>query len=156
MYVNAHPRLQLVGDRLEPAKIRPFDGKIILASHYVARENEGDPPGDSPVWNVEYGSASFSSELTSYIDKQDEKFLYQRIEADCAFQRAEPESAHIFPSAKCVGAYEWLNDKDFNRLALSRDGHVQYDGTGRGRGKSPKTTPRATLQPLPPLSLIHI
>ena len=46
--------------------------------------------------------------------------------------------------------FKWLDDKDFNRIAFSRDGHVQFDGKGRGRGKRPKTTPKATLQPMFP------
>eukprot|EP00978_Attheya_sp_CCMP212_P018539 scaffold50816_cov46-Attheya_sp.AAC.2 len=40
---------------------------------------------------------------------------------------------------------------DFNRLALSRDGHAQYDRTaarGQGERKNRKTPPRVTLEPL--------
>ena len=67
-------------------------------------------------------------------------FQFQRVERnEHVFALADAESAHVFPRAKCSGVYEWLVDKDYNRLALSRDVHVNFDvSTGhrrRGRDK---------------------
>jgi hypothetical protein len=82
------------------------------------------------------------------VSRRDDVFQYQRTENSTAFALADPEAAHVFPSCKCVGQYEWLDDKPFNRLALSSDLHLNFDGTGRGRGKRRKTVPRFAIKPL--------
>lgn len=123
--------------------------KILLA-HYVPSGQDTDAP-DSPMIDVLFETRSMSEDATAYVtmlSKRDEVFLYQRIEAGNAFALADPESAHIFPSAKCIGQYEWLDDKPFNRLALSRDLHLNFDGTGRGRGKRRKTVQTLAMRPL--------
>ena len=122
--------------------------KVIRLSHYKAREEDGEPPEDSPVLDIELGSLGMHS-ATSYHNKDDPVYKYQRIERESAFDRGIPEGAHIFPKAKCKGIYDWLDKQDFNRLALSRDGHLNFDGSGRGRGKSAKTNPRVSLEPKP-------
>ena len=119
---------------------------LVLETHYVPRELDGEPPKDSPVWNVEFASVDGSA-TTSYYTYDDTVFKYQRVETENAFARSIPEGAHIFPKAKCHGIYKWLDEQEFNRLALSGPGHQQYDGTGRGRGKRAKTNPMVTIQP---------
>ena len=46
--------------------------------------------------------------------------------------------------------YKWLDDQEFNRLALSGPGHQQFDGTGRGggrgHGRRAKTNPMITAE----------
>jgi len=128
--------------------IPSFDNPIlVLESDYVPREAEGEAPEDSPVWNVELSAMDVSC-VTSFYSYTDTVYKYQRIEEDNAFARCIPEGAHIFPKAKCNGIYEWLDDKDFNRLALSGPGHQQFDGTGRGRGKRARTNPMVTIEPM--------
>jgi len=46
--------------------------------------------------------------------------------------------------------YEWLDRPEYNRLALSRDAHVAFDGSGRGRGKRRKTQQKFAILPLRP------
>ena len=133
---------------LQKDSIAPFaDKRLILLSHYVAREEDGEPPNDSPVWDVELASIEMNSVASTY-DKDDPVYKYQRIEGDIAFSRGRPDGAHIFPKSKCKGEYEWLDKEHFNRLAVSKDAHEQLDGSGRGRGKSAKTNPKVLLEPI--------
>ena len=133
---------------LQKDSIAPFaDKKLILRSHYVAREEDGEPPDDSLVWDVELGSIQMSSMASTY-EKDDPVYKYQRIEKDIAFSRGKPDGAHIFPKAKCKGVYAWLDKEHFNRLALSKDAYEQFGGSGRGRGKSAKTNPKVLLEPI--------
>jgi hypothetical protein len=122
----------------------------ILSSHYAPQA--GDPAPGSPVIDVtiETRSMSTMSSEDSTVDvtivsRSDDVFRYQRIENSMAFDLADPEAAHIFPSCKCVGQYEWLDSKPFNRLALSYDLHVNFDGTGRGYRKTYRAF---TIRPL--------
>ena len=53
-----------------------------------------------------------------------------------------------FPSAKCIGTYEWLDRPGYNRLALSRDAHLAFDGSGRGKRR--KTQQKFAILPIRP------
>lgn len=133
---------------IAPYPITP-QNKILLA-HYVPSGGDADAP-DSPVIDVVFETRSMHDDSTAdvtVLSRNDEVFQYQRFEASNAFALAPPESAHIFPSAKCIGQYKWLDDKPFNRLALSRDLHLNFDGTGRGRGKRRKTVQTIAMRPL--------
>eukprot|EP00542_Grammatophora_oceanica_P009931 CAMPEP_0194044448 /NCGR_PEP_ID=MMETSP0009_2-20130614/15916_1 /TAXON_ID=210454 /ORGANISM="Grammatophora oceanica, Strain CCMP 410" /LENGTH=433 /DNA_ID=CAMNT_0038688973 /DNA_START=164 /DNA_END=1462 /DNA_ORIENTATION=+ len=132
--------------------IAPFpiesQNKILLA-HYQPCDGDGDAAPDSPVVDVVCDTRSDNITVdVTILSRRDEVFQYQRIENSSAFALADPEGAHIFPRAKCVGQYEWLDDKPFNRLALSRDLHLNFDGTGRGRGKRRKTVQTIAIRPL--------
>lgn len=118
----------------------------ISALDYKPQNGEADP--GSPVVDVlmETRSADFTVDVT-LLSTRDEVFRFQRIEKSASFALAEPEAAHIFPSAKCSETYEWLDDKPYNRLALSRDVHLNFDGTGRGRGKRRKTAQVFAIRP---------
>lgn len=132
---------------IAPYPITP-QNKILLM-HYAPRG--GDAAPSSPLFEVMIETRSDSGDSTANVtllSRRDEVFRYQRIENSTAFALADPESAHIFPSSKCVGQYEWLDDKPFNRLALSRDLHLNFDGTGRGRGKRRKTVQTFAIRPL--------
>ena len=147
-YVTKSPGVVLYnGEDFHCTEIDRFNPKhLVLETHYKPREQDGEAPLDSPVWDVEISSMDVSS-LTSYYTYNDTVYKYQRIEEPNAFARSIPEGAHIFPKAKCHGVYEWLDKEEFNRLALSGPGHQQFDGTGRGRGKSAKTHPMVSLEP---------
>ena len=146
-YVNKQPGVSISED-FQCTAIPSFKNAIlILESDYEPREAEGEAPEDSPVWNVEQLSSMDVSCVTSYYSYTNTVYKYQRIEEDNAFTRCIPEGAHIFPKANCNGIYEWLDDKEFNRLALSGPGHQQFDGTGRGRGKRARTNPMVTIEP---------
>jgi hypothetical protein len=84
---------------------------------------------------------------TTVYSRSDTVFKFQRIEAEIAFARTDPEGAHIFPKAKCKGNYAWLDKESFNRLALSKDGHTQFDGTAHGCGVKAETCPKIALEP---------
>ena len=126
----------------------PFNHpNLVLASHYVPRKAEGeDNTPDSPPWDVEMDAISNFSAPSRY-SKRDTVYKYQRIEVEEAFARCAPLGAHIFPRAKCKGKYEWLDEQHFNRLAMSLDGHEQFDGAARGRGVYAETNPPVALQP---------
>eukprot|EP00978_Attheya_sp_CCMP212_P039333 scaffold203531_cov53-Attheya_sp.AAC.2 len=47
----------------------------------------------------------------------------------------------------CKEQYEWLNKQPFHRLDLLPDGHEQFDGTARGRGKSAETISLVAVEP---------
>ena len=136
------------GQCFEYREIPLFDDPtIIWLSHYAPRKAEGEDSAlDSPPWDVEYSSVSMFSAPSRY-SRRDTVYKYQRIEVEQAFARCAPQGAHIFPKAKCKGKYEWLDKQLFNRLAMSLDGHEQFDGTGRGRGISAETSPQVALQP---------
>ena len=134
--------------------------QTILPVHYRQRRQDGAEAGeeasvgpavDSPPIDVVTENRSETDDMTAVtvLSRRDPVFLHQRIENASAFALADPESAHIFPHAKCVGKYEWLDDKPYNRLALSRDLHLNFDGSARGRAKRRKTAPSFTLKPLP-------
>jgi hypothetical protein len=128
--------------------IDPFEPyRLVLETDYIAREKDGEPPLDSPVWSVKISSMDQSA-VISYYSRDDTIFKYQRIEAHSAFARSIPEGAHIFPAALCQGQYKWLDKQEFNRLALSGPGHQQFDGTGKGNSKRAKTGPMIALQPV--------
>lgn len=136
---------------IAPYLITP-ENKILLM-HYVP--HDGDAAPDSPVIDVVIGTRSINSEDTTVevttLSKSDEVFRYQRIENSTAFALADPERAHIFPRDKCVGKYEWLDDKPFNRLSLSRDLHLNFNGTARrgcGKTKRRKTAQTFAIKPL--------
>jgi hypothetical protein len=146
-YLVTTSGVTLYSSDLKPSAIAPFDPKrLILTSHYTPREANGEPPLDSPVWNVEQDSMDVSH-LSSYYSYNDTVYKYQRIETENAFARCIPEGAHIFPAAQCHGTYKWLDNKEFNRLALSGPGHQQFDGTARGKGKRAKTSPMVAVEP---------
>ena len=130
-------------------QVQPYDKhQLVLESDYVANEPDGEAPHDSPVWNVEVSSMDISVlSPTTVFSKSDTAYKYQRIETEAAFARSVPESAHIFPKAKCKGKYEWLDKPTFNRLALSRDGHKHYDGTANGQGVTAETSTVVALEP---------
>lgn len=111
----------------------PHDNpRLVLESDYIPNRADGDAPHDSPVWNVEVSESDMDLSAllpTTICSRTGTVFKYQRIETDQAFARTGPEGAHIFPKAKCKGKYEWLDKPSFNRLALSRDGHKNFDGT---------------------------
>ncbi len=118
---------------------------------YDSREkNQTAAPG-SPVIDITFETRSMSEDSTAdvtIVSRRDDVFQYQRTENSTAFSLADPEAAHVFPSCKCVGQYEWLDDKPFNRLALSKDFHFHFDGTGRGRGKRRKKVQTFAIRPL--------
>ena len=121
--------------------------RLILESHYVPNEADDDPPNDSPVYLVEVSDMDISALSPTVFSRSDTVFKNQRIEADVAFARSDPEGAHIFPKAKCKGKYEWLDKPTFNRLALSRDGHKNFDGTANGKGVRAETSALVALEP---------
>lgn len=157
MYLQRNEgELVLLGDNLSKAeslqieKIPPFQELAVLGrvmkSHYKPLKGETGP--GSPIVGVimEERSTDFTADV-SLLSTHDDTFLFHRIENDTAFALAAPESAHIVPSALCSGEYEWLDTPDFNRLALSRDFHLNFDGTGRGRGKRRKTMQTFAIRP---------
>ena len=128
--------------RPEVARISPYSTTMesrISELHFKAKDGEADP--SSPIVDVVFQTRSSASSVddTTILSSHDEVFKYQRIENTASFVLADAEAAHIFPSSKCTGPYKWLDDKPYNRLALSRDVHVNFDGTARGRGKRRKT-----------------
>ena len=141
----------------------PADMSPILEAHYTG-QNHGDvTPMDSPVAEVRFSSRQSSGDNTdnaaayvTLLSQSNPVFHLQRVEQLSTFDLAEAESAHIFPSAKCSGVYEWLDDKDYNRLALSRDLHINFDGTGRGRGKRRKTARVLAFKPQRPCNGYNI
>ena len=122
---------------------------IILQTHYKPRDGEAEPGSPLIDMVVDVRSSDITVDVT-LLSRHDPTFQFQRIENDNSFGLADPESAHIFPSAKCKGIYEWLDRPEFNRLALSRDVHLNFDGTGRGRGKRRKTQQTFAIKPLRP------
>eukprot|EP00980_Cylindrotheca_fusiformis_P001171 scaffold321_cov95-Cylindrotheca_fusiformis.AAC.12 len=134
------------------SEIPPFAATVqscVLTSHYKPQNGEAEPGSPLVDMVVETRSGDITVDVT-LLSTHDPVFRYQRIENDSSFALLCPESAHIFPSAKCTGIYEWLDKPDFNRLALSRDFHVNFDGTGRGEGKRPKTMQTFAIRPLRP------
>jgi hypothetical protein len=119
-------------------RIQPFDLadiSPILEADYTGRNHEAVPPKDSPVVEVTFLSRrshlslsgrTGATEFVTFLSRRDPVFTFQRIEQIIIFALADPESAHIFPSAKCSVVYEWLDDKEYNRLALSYDLHVNF------------------------------
>lgn len=128
----------------------------VFPSDYVPRNGEADPPFDSLTVDMSVGLRSTSSlseaTVVTVLTDTDDVFNFQRTENEDVFVLSVAESAHIFPRAKCVEnqKYKWLNEPDFNRLALSRDFRANYDGSGRGRGKRPRTVQQLTLRPMRP------
>ena len=121
----------------------------VLLSHYKPRTGEAEPM--SPPIDMVVETRSFEGSVdVSLLSTTDTTFRFQRIETDSSFTLAAPESAHIFPSAQCTGKYRWLDAPEYNRLALSRDVHVNFDGTGRGRGKRRKTVQTFAIKPVRP------
>lgn len=129
--------------------IEPYGNpKLVLESAYIPNQAGGEPPHDSPVWNVEVSDIDMSAlSPTTIFSRSDTVYKYQRIETDQAFARTDPEGAHIFPKAKCKGRYKWLDKPFFNRLALSRDGHKNFDGTANGQGVRAETSVLVALEP---------
>ena len=122
--------------------------KLIRLTHYVPKDKYGIPPFDSPVWNVETISMDLSAlSPTTVYSRSDTVFKRQRIEVEFAFARSDPKGAHIFPKALCKGKHEWLDKQSFNRLALSKDGRSQFDGSGGGRGVTLNTVSKIALEP---------
>ena len=141
--VDYHTGIKFSSQQVEPNKDR-----LVLESDYVPNQADGEAPQDSPVWDVEVSAMDISAlSPTTIYSRSDTVFKYQRIEADAAFARTDPEGAHIFPHAKCKGLYEWLDKADFNRLALSRDGHKNFDGTANGQGVHAATCALVALEP---------
>ena len=139
-------------DRPTTSEIPAFSitlDRAILQSDYEPQNGEVQP--GSPLFDVvvETRSSDITVDVT-LLSRSDPTFKFQRIENDASFAMAEPESAHIFPRSKCVGKYEWLDTPEFNRLALSWDVHVNFDGTGRGRCKRRKTAQTFAIRPLRP------
>jgi hypothetical protein len=128
----------------------PFEqAGMVLTSDYTPCEADGEAPNDFPVWDVAYMSVSLSgSSVPTKYGKDATVFKYQRIEEVGAFDRAQPQGAHIFPKAHCKGKYEWLDKQMFNRLALSPDGHEQFDGTAHGSGARAETVSQVTVEPV--------
>lgn len=136
------------------SEIHPFSTTIrgmVSKKHYLGGESTGEDLSPLIDMDVEFRSNDDSIAGT-VLSRNDSVFIYQRFEANPAFAMAKPESAHIFPSAKCVAKYEWLNKAEFNRLALSRDMHLNFDGSARGRGKTKKrrTSQTFAIRPLRP------
>mmetsp|Transcript_12194 Transcript_12194/g.17526 ORF Transcript_12194/g.17526 Transcript_12194/m.17526 type:complete len:177 (-) Transcript_12194:1086-1616(-) len=122
---------------------------MILQTHYKPQGGETEPGSSLIDMVVESRSSNITVDVT-VLSRRDPTFQFQRIENDNSFGMADPDSAHIFPSAKCQGIYEWLDRPEFNRLALSRDVHLNFDGTGRGRGDRRKTQQTFAIRPLRP------
>ena len=148
--------LQLVDDQqnivrdLTLSEIDPFPVTVenmVLKTHYEPQNGEAEPGSPLVDMILDTRSSDFTMDVT-LLSIKDTTFRFQRIENSASFTLAEAESAHIFPSAKCHGVYEWLDTPDFNRLALSRDVHLNFDGTGRGRGKRRKTVQSFAIRPL--------
>lgn len=134
--------------RFSTQRVEPNNDRLVLESDYVPNQAEGEAPQDSPVWDVDVSGMDISAlSPTTIYSRSNTVFKYQRIETDAAFARTDPEGAHIFPRAKCKGLYEWLDKADFNRLALSRDGHQNFDGTANGRGVHAATSALVALEP---------
>ena len=129
-----------------------FESQISVLD-YKHRNGDEATPG-SPVVDVVMETRSADCTVVTLLSIRNEVFQFQRIENSLSFALAEPEAAHIFPSSKCSGTYEWLDDKPYNRLALSRDFHVTFDGTGRGRGNR-KTAQVFALRPKRPDDGFH-
>ena len=135
--------------RFHRSTTAPFEATadLVQTSDYTPCQRDGEPPNDSPVWDVELSATELSSKATSY-GMDDTVFKYQRIETDRAFARSKADGAHIFPRAKCKGHYAWLDKHEFNRLALSKDGHVNFDGTAKGSVVKAETQPKVALEPV--------
>jgi hypothetical protein len=136
---------------IAPFSIQPHH-KILLA-HYVPCDGEHDDAVPrSPVLDVAFETRSMSDDSSTVdvtiLSKRDDIYVYQSIENPSAFSMTDPESAHIFPKKNCVGQYKWLDDKPFNRLALSGDLHVNFDGTGRGRGVRRQRVQTIAMRPM--------
>ena len=131
----------------------PIDTNFyILETHYVAQNDEAQL--GSPVVDMLIDVCT-NDDITAdvtLLSRRDPTFVFQRFENDLSFVLADPESAHIFPSSKCKGIYEWLDKLEYNRLALSRDVHINFAGTARGRGKRRKTEQTFAIRPLRPPS----
>lgn len=132
-----------------------FDASdMILQMDYTPEDGEKNPRSPPLDMSIEIRSSSVTSSSVTLdvtlLSRNDPTFMFQRIENDNSFMLAKPDSAHIFPSAKCKGIYEWLDLPEFNRLALSRDVHLNFDGTARGRGKRRKTQQTFAIRPLRP------
>jgi hypothetical protein len=124
---------------------------IILQTHYMPQDGEAEPGSPLIDMVVDVRSSSDVTVDVTLLSRRDPTYQFQRIENDNSFGMADPESAHIFPSAKCRGIYEWLDRPEFNRLALSRDVHLNFDGTGRGNGKRRKTIQTFAIMSLRPV-----
>lgn len=135
-----------------PPFLIALDDKI-LKTDYKARPGEVEVGDGSPLIDmvVETRLSDMSSAVT-LLSRRDPTFQFQRIESAASFAMADAESAHIFPRAKCTGEYAWLAEPGFNRLALSRDVHLNFDGTARGRGrvKRRKSAQTFAIRPLRP------
>lgn len=141
----------------EVAEVSPFRTTIhtmVSKDDYgIPTQGEQDVEESSPpldlVWETRSSDVSVDVTLLSLNDPV---CVFQRLENDAYFQLAKPESAHIFPSVKCVGDFKWLDKADYNRLALSRDVHLNFDGTARGRGrvKKRKTAQTFAIRPVRP------
>ena len=129
----------------------PIDTNFyILETHYVAQNDEAQL--GSPVVDMLIDVCT-NDDITvdvTLLSRRDPTSVFQRFENDLSFVLADPESAHIFPSSKCKGIYEWLDKQEYNRLALSRDVHINFAGTARGRGKRRKTQQTFAIRPLRP------
>lgn len=78
----------------------------------------------------------------------DTVYKYQWIETDRAFARSKADGAHIFPKAMCKEHYTWLDKVNFNQLALSKDAHVNFNGTARGNAARAETQPKVAIEPV--------
>ena len=155
-YVNSNSGVRCYASpHLERRTVDPIDDPaLVYESEYRPNEPEGESPNDSPVCNLKFSSVDMSSAPSSY-KKNDTVFKFQRIEIDAAFGRCNAQGAHIFPKAKCIGVYEWLDKQKFNRLALSNDAREQFDGTGRGNGVNLDTIPQVCLEPIRFMDGVH-
>jgi hypothetical protein len=139
-------------------RIQPFEPDTpIYGAHYTGRNFCDSPPKDTPIVEVKFASRrsdlsgdTDATEAATIISQKNPVFRFQRIEHIRVFEFVGAESAHIFPGAKCSGEYKWLDDKDYNRLALSKDLHTNFYGTGRSRGKRRQTVQVLAFKPLRP------
>ena len=93
-------------------QITPSD--MILQTHYKPQDGEADSGSPLIDMVVDIRSSDITVDVT-LLTRRDPTFRFQRIENDNSFGLADPESAHVFPSAKCKGIYEWLDRPEFNR-----------------------------------------
>lgn len=126
----------------------------VLNTDYAARDEEAEPPADSPNPEDIYSEQS-SSKRPLDISADDGLFKRTRIENDLRFQGDlnKYERAHIIPKRVCsswagIDDLFWLADSEDNLWALSHTLHTAFDGSGGGKGVHPESQAMVAFQPL--------
>ena len=129
-----------------------FDGEASVRFDTGSELIMNDEPNILEMEDDEEENSGGSVEGTIYdgtvLSKRNEVFRYQRIEHSLAFALSDAEAAYIFPNANCVGDYEWLTDKPYNRIALSRDLLLNYCDDVSVPGRKKNTVQNFAIRPI--------